>query len=312
MARTGLSATACGGRIFVLGGHDGETTTKTFETFTPNTDDKTPDAWCDRGEWCEMPHMLARRAYLTADVLGKQVFAVGGSADGRMLNTVEVFDIKQNCWAHWFTMPPMQTKRTLHGSAVGDGKLFICGGCDGIRDMATCECYDPGSNSWEWKDRMEVGRSDLAVAAAGGSLYAIGGQNRLQEDGPRAHATVEVFNFYSERWSSGLPLHVGRIGLTAATIKDDDGLETIYVCGGSDGTDVLATVECYDLQTCQWIEAPSMNVPRLGHASVVVNNRLYVIGGSDGKVPLDTFECFDPVLQKWGPLQKIGVGADDS
>jgi len=64
--------------------------------------------------------------------------------------------------------------------------------------------------------------------------------------------------------------------------------------------------------TCQWIEAPSMNVPRLGHASVVVNNRLYVIGGSDGKVPLDTFECFDPVLQKWGPLQKIGVGADDS
>jgi len=301
--RAGLAATVSDSRIYVCGGHDGESPVKSLQVFQPGPDIDSP------GVWSQMPAMLARRTYLQTVTCDGRIFAIGGSADGRTLNTIEVFDPAENAWGYWFTMPPMQTKRTLHGSAVGNGRVFVCGGFDGMRDMNTTECYDPRTNSWTTKSswNLKDGRSYLALCTCKGLIYAIGGQDRRRETGPRAHHSVEAFDLYSERWLEATPLETGRLGLTASHLVHPDGEDYVYACGGSDGSDVLASVERFNVREGTWNPAPPMSTPRLGHAAAVVNNKLYVIGGYDGKEPLDTFECFDPELGQWGPAMKFGT-----
>jgi len=236
------------------------------------------------------------------------MFAIGGSADGRTLNTIEVFDPLQATWNNWFNMPPMQTKRTLHGAAVGNGRIFVCGGYDGMRDMNTTESYCPVTNVWltnkSWN--LAQARSYLALCACKGSIYALGGRDRKRDSGPRAHLSVECFDLYSESWVPAPDMQTGRLGLTASHLAHPDGDDYVYACGGSDGADVLCSVERYNIREGCWSAAPPMGTPRLGHAAAVFNNKLYVIGGTDGKEPLDTFECFDPDVGQWGPRIRIG------
>lgn len=302
-ARAGLCACTADGRIFICGGHDGESPLKTLQVFEPGPDYDSP------GIWSEMPPMLARRTYLQTVALEGRIFAIGGSADGRTLNTIEVFDPVQNAWGYWFNMPPMHIKRTLHGAAVGQGRLFVCGGFDGMRDMNTTECYDPRTNTWTTKScwNLETGRSYLALCECKGTIYAVGGQDRRMQEGPRAHPSMEAFDLYSERWLTMPTMENGRLGLTADWLEHPDGEIYVYACGGSDGSDVLSSVERFNVREQTWHAAPPMSTPRLGHAAAVLNNKLYVIGGYDGKEPLDTFECFDPGLDKWGPPMKIAV-----
>lgn len=298
--RSGMAATVVKGKVYIMGGHNGDTPLKLTEVFVPG------EHLDSRGTWRRLPPMQARRTHCSASTLGDMVYVIGGSADGRTLNTFEVFDPARGEWAVWFTKPPMQTKRTMHASAVADGRLFVCGGSEGIRDLAILEEFDLTTGTWIFRDKMASARSYFAMAATGSNLYAIGGQDRRQEETPRAHCMVERFDLYSERWFEAAPLLQGRVGACAATLTCADDLEYIFVCGGSNGEDVLASMDRFDPRANVWVETPPMNVARVGHAVAVVDNRLYVFGGFDGKEPLDTFECFDPKLNRWGPALKIG------
>jgi len=92
------------------------------------------------------------------------------------------------------------------------------------------------------------------------------------------------------------------------TLVGEFGEEVVYVCGGSDGEEVLASVECYvaNGEGGAWTAAPPMSTPRISHGAVALRNRLYVFGGSDGQTPLDTFECFDPKEGRWSPPVRMG------
>lgn len=299
--RGGLAAAVVNGKVYVVGGHTGETPLKLLEEFEPGPDVDSP------GAWRRLPPMLARRTYCTANALDGMVYVVGGSADGRTLNTFEVFDTRRGEWAMWFTKPPMQIKRTLHASAFLGERLFVVGGFDGLRDLTLLEEFDSKSNSWRWASYMDRGRSYFSLVAHGEKMYAIGGQDRAKKEGPRAHRAVDRFELYSENWYECAPLLTGRVGCASVVLTCEDGLEYIFACGGSDGDGALASVERYDPRENVWVEAPPMNVQRLGHAAVVVKNRLYAIGGFDGKEPLGTFECFDPEEYKWGPPLPMGT-----
>lgn len=245
------------------------------------------------------------KRYLSAVVHEKKLYVIGGQADGRMLNSMEVFSPQDSTWATWFQCPPMQTKRSLHGAAVAEGKIFVIGGFDGMRDLATCEWYDSANLAWNWADRMSVGRSYFACAATKTRIYAIGGQDRLSHT-DRVHKTVEAFELYSDRWFPMPELSKSRLGAAAAVLTNENGQTVIYVCGGSDGVDVLTSVEVFNEETEEWSQAPPMNTPRLSHVAVVIDNKLYVLGGSDGVNPVDTFEVFDPVEGQWSLVMKMG------
>jgi N-acetylneuraminic acid mutarotase len=253
-----------------------------------------------------MPAMLARRSYPACVVAGCQAVICGGSADGRVLNTIEAFDTDQESWDMWFTMPPMQMKRTLFGAVVGDGKLVVCGGFDGIRDLTSVEMYDFEGSSWHRLPSLDSGRSYLALVSDNRYIYAIGGQERTRDNGPRAFQQVDLLDMQSEVWLPGVPMLNNRLG-HAAALLEQGGSKFIYVCGGSDGLDTLNTMERFNISEQIWENLPPMGVPRLGHAAAVVRGRLYVIGGYDGQEVLDTFECFDPASGCWGPILPMGA-----
>uniref|UniRef100_A0A7S1F9I8 Uncharacterized protein n=1 Tax=Noctiluca scintillans TaxID=2966 RepID=A0A7S1F9I8_NOCSC len=310
IGRAGLGAVSHGDAIFLVGGHNSAGPLRKLERFVPDPG-KTRG-----GTWDALPDMLARRSYLAAVGVASRIFAVGGSADGRALNTIESFCPSGVEWEHWFQMPPMQTKRTLHAAAMGQDTLFVTGGFDGTRDMATTECYDPATNTWKWKDVMNVKRSYHAMCPASyvdergerhSCLYSLGGQNRLDEHGLRALDSVEAFDLHSERWYDKAPLPEGRLGAAAGTLVDALGEEWIYVCGGSNGDETLCTAVRYHVRTNGWSDAPPMAKQRLGHVAAVQGNKLYVFGGFDGTEALDTFEVFDPIEGCWGSLLKMGV-----
>mmetsp|Transcript_75384 Transcript_75384/g.157097 ORF Transcript_75384/g.157097 Transcript_75384/m.157097 type:complete len:326 (-) Transcript_75384:22-999(-) len=299
--RSGLAAAVVHDTVYLAGGHSGESPLKLFEAFEPSGDPE------DRGDWKKLEPLLARRAYCSAAVHGDSVFIIGGSADGRSLNTIEVYDSAKREWADWYTRMPMHVKRTLHQSCVAKGRLFVCGGFDGMRDLASMEELDLTSHSWKWSTQMERPRSYFALCSCGDDLYAIGGQDRRgHEDDPRAHSSVDRFELFSELWFPAAPLLRGRVGCAAATLLLD-GKPHIFVCGGSDGSETLTSMERYDPVANAWVEVAPMSQHRLGHAVAVVENRLYAIGGFDGKEPLGNFECYDPDQDRWTSPAKMGA-----
>lgn len=305
-SRTGLAAVPVGRRIFLLGGDSGRSASRVVESFEPASQND------ERGEWRQLPPMRARRAHLAAAALRDKIFAIGGGADGRILNTVEAFRIGGAAWDDWDSLPPTLVRRTFHSAWAANDLIFVCGGFDGTRDLASCEVYDPKTNWWKLVDNMTSARSCFALVQMGGHLYAIGGQDRLQRNAPRAHSSVERFDLFAELWSPVQDLSCGRIGPAAGLLLDSDGEEYLYVCGGIDQDgEVTASVERLGALSEAWFPMPPMNQPRWGHTAAVVENKLYVIGGSDSRGTVDTFECFDPEVGHWGPTLTLGALPDE-
>lgn len=305
IGRAGLAAVTLGQQIVVLGGHNGTEPLRTIEVFQPENPESR-----DTG-FNEITPMLARRSYLAAAELGGRIIAIGGSADGRVLNTMEAMDVENDELSMWFCMPSMAIRRTLLGAASNDGKLYACGGFDGIRDLATAEMYELESNTWHRIMDMKMGRSYLACVAVGNFILAIGGQERRSEGGPRAFQTVEVFDLWSERWNPGVDMLYPRLGHAATTLVDENGEEFVYVTGGSNGSGVQKCVERFSVSQQVWEEVASMHTPRLGHAASVVNGKLYAIGGYDGQETLGTYECYDPKADQWDTPVRMHVPEEE-
>lgn len=74
----------------------------------------------------------------------------------------------------------------------------------------------------------------------------------------------------------------------------------VYVVGGkNDGSNALATVECYSHDTGKWGSLPPMTTGRYGCAAAAVGGFLYVAGGHDGIKALSSVERFDPNTGRW-------------
>ena len=55
--------------------------------------------------------------------------------------------------------------------------------------------------------------------------------------------------------------------------------DTIYVCGGYDGTNHLSSVESYNVRTGHWTSVVAMNKPRCYVGACVLKGKLFVVAG---------------------------------
>ena len=56
--------------------------------------------------------------------------------------------------------------------------------------------------------------------------------------------------------------------------------DTIFVCGGYDGSMHLKSVECLNVRTGQWTSMTCMNIPRCYVGACVLKGKLFVVAGS--------------------------------
>jgi influenza virus NS1A-binding protein len=73
----------------------------------------------------------------------------------------------------------------------------------------------------------------------------------------------------------------------------------VWVIGGSDAWNCLASSEIYDPECNQWNNGPTLLTPRRGCGLAEFNGKLYAVGGSDGNHSLTSTECYEEDSQTW-------------
>jgi serine/threonine protein kinase/N-acetylneuraminic acid mutarotase len=244
--------------------------------------------------WVELPPLLQPRAAGAAAVVGDRLVVTGGvGANGRLLNTTEVFD--GNSWKLGAAIP---TPRQMLDAAADDKLVYAVGGTDGAADLPTVEAYDPAADSWTSLPALPQPRSDLGVAIADARLVAVGGLSAGQ-----ALKTVSVMDLATKTWA-GLPdMSTARHGMAVAAVE-----KSVYAIGGAtgaDGTQVTSTAEALKLAprklqpVSEWRSLSDAPTPRLMMAWTVLDDKIWIAGGMSHGNTLQIVQSYDPQTGAW-------------
>ncbi len=271
-ARSGLTASALNGRIYVIGGYNGNGLgyLSLNEEYDPTTD-----------TWQKKAPMPTPRSLLASVALNGKIYVIGGYNSQKIeLSENEAYIPSVDAWQK---KAPMPTPRDGLGLAVTNGKIYAIGGWDGNRYIAVNEEYDPTKNTWQKKASMPTPRDGLGLAVANGKIYAIGGINNSGY-----LSTNEMYDPIKNTWQKKAPMPTPRNNLAVAAVG-----QKIYAIGGWN-IENLNNNEEYDPETNTWKKIVTMPTPRVFLSSAVSDDKIYLIGGYNGTSDLVTNEMFDP------------------
>src|SRR5438445_9043007 len=157
------------------------------------------------------------------------------------------------------------------------------------------------SGTWTQKASMPAVRGEVAAAAVGDKLFAVGG-NLAGKALPRN----EQYDPAADRWQARAPLPQARDHLGVAALNGK-----IYTCGGFTSSvhqgagDVVFE---YDPSADSWRTLAPMKAPRAAVGVAVLDGKIHVIGGRGlDVVTVATHEVYDPATGTWSeaaPLPK--------
>ena len=96
------------------------------------------------------------------------------------------------------------------------------------------------------------------------------------------------------KWEQIASLNENRWFTNAVVYQD-----TLIVVGGSNGSNVLSSGECYLKVMNKWQAIPNLNCARSGHQLVVCDDYLYALGGWNFSSTLSSVEWFNSLVNKW-------------
>jgi N-acetylneuraminic acid mutarotase len=253
VARTEVAAAASGSRIAVVGGFlaDGATTARA-DLYDPAAD-----------TWARAPDLPAAVNHAAAATLAGRAVIAGGYAAGHASRGVFALDR-----ARWRALRPLPFVRAAAGAAALGGTLYVVGGV-GPNGLAR--------NALAWDGRRwqalpgPTPREHLAVAAARGRIYAVGGRTAGYDTNV---ATVESWKPGERRWRREPALPEARGGTGAAAVAG-----TLVSIGGEAPGGTLARVFAFDVTARRWTPLPDLPTPRHGLGVVAAGSTVYVIGG---------------------------------
>jgi non-specific serine/threonine protein kinase len=259
-ARQEVASTVADGVVWVLGGVVGNSSTAKVEGYDPAID-----------TWKSGPDLPVPLHHAMAVTYGRDIFVMGGWVpDGGNLTAQtsnRVFALRGN---RWVEQPPMNAPRAAGAAAVVGNRLVVVGGQANGQLVGTTEIFD--GTRWIRAPGMPTPRDHLTAVADDRFVYAIGGR-ALTSD--RNLGAFERFDPATGKWTSGPAMSTPRGGLGAAIVNGK-----VFAVGGETPTQVLGTVEAFDLDTgTAWSPVPPMRTPRHGVAVQAVGPSLYAIDG---------------------------------
>lgn len=108
------------------------------------------------------------------------------------------------------------------------------------------------------------------------------------------------FNLQTESWEEIPPLmYLDSSGFLSVGHK-------LYVSGGQrlNGS-ILGNLHEFDALRGQWLQLPSMSVPRREHGFLACKQKLYALGGRSGRNVLDSAESFDLIQEAWSSIASL-------
>jgi hypothetical protein len=197
--------------------------------------------------------------------------------------------------AGWTRLADMPVALAKFGVAEINGQLVVAGGYD---TLTTVYLYDIAADQWRTGPSLPRGSDNLAMVAAGGRVYALGGE---------ARNAVQVYDPIANAWSSGPAIPTIRFASAVAVV---DG--RIHIAGGwnynNATTGSLATHDVFDTAVQTWAAAGSaapMPTARNAAGGAAIDGRFYVAAGrapgirSNDNTPLAALEIYTPGTNSW-------------
>ncbi|HKP18882.1 MAG TPA: kelch repeat-containing protein, partial [Gaiellaceae bacterium] len=170
----------------------------------------------------------------------------------------------------WRSLPPLPQPRAAAGAAVIAGKLYVVGGVGRSGLARQAFALDLHTRRWATIP-APTPREHLAVTAARGRLYALGGRTRGFDTNLSA---FEVWTPGTQRWRRLAPLPMPRGGTGAAVAAG-----SIVSVGGEAPPGTIASVYAYGLSGARWRRLPDLPTPRHGLGVAAIGSRVYALAG---------------------------------
>ena len=181
----------------------------------------------------------------------------------------------------------------------------------GTRDPRPHPAPTGSQEPLEWRQLAPVPtpRTEVAAAAAAGSIYVIAGF----AEGAGTVSTVEVYDIAGDSWSTGPSLPVAVNHGMAASVKGE-----VYAVGGYLGPGLSnPTSRAFVLRDGEWQELPRMPGARGAGGAARARGKLFVVGGvTPNGLATKTF-VYNPETDKWRTRrgmptdrQHLGVASD--
>lgn len=260
VARGEVAAAAMRDGIAVVGGFlaDGRSSRR-VDVYAPAT-----------GRWRRLPDLPGAVNHTFAAAWGGKLYVAGGYGAAGRLRTAWVFDA-----GRWRPLPRLPHALAAGGAAVVAGNLYLVGGVAGapdrsvlVRRVLVLDLAHPVR--WRFAPGP-TGREHLAVAAAAGSVYAIGGRSAGYDTNSRL---VQSWQPGNAKWQTRAALPEARGGAGAAAIGG-----TIVSVGGEAQSGTIGRVFAYDVSHDAWRRLPDLPTPRHGLAVAALGGRVFAIGG---------------------------------
>lgn len=258
-SRTEVAVAVVQGEIAVIGGL---------------TEDGAPSARVDayspaRDRWRRLPDLPVAVHHTMAASDGTCVFVVGGYGGplGAGARLRSAFVLERGTWR---PLPALPQPRAAGGAAVIAGKLYVFGGVGRSGLARQAFALDLKTRRWEQIPAPSP-REHLAVTAASGRLYALGGRTRGFDTNLR---TFEVWTPDARHWRRLPPLPQARGGTGAAVAAG-----SIVSVGGEAPSGTIASVYAFDLVRGRWRRLPDLPTPRHGLGVAAIGTRVYALAG---------------------------------
>ncbi|CAL4058787.1 unnamed protein product, partial [Meganyctiphanes norvegica] len=186
LPRPGRGVCNLDGKIYCIGGWNGQYGIKQCDRYDPQED-----------TWTTIAPLNIGRYQAGVAALDGIVYAVGGCDSWNCLNTAEAMDTAEDTWRF---IAPMATPRRGCGAAIFKGKLYVMGGSDGTQSLCTIEIYDPKTNTWRNGPSMTSCRANVGAAVVDGKLYVVGGFS-----GKNFLNSIEYLDPDTDEWTNFTP-----------------------------------------------------------------------------------------------------------
>ncbi len=198
----------------------------------------------------------------------------------------------------------MANARSEIHAATLDGRIYIAGGIGLFRVLDSCENFNIQTNSWADCAPLPRPLHHVAMAADNNSIFASGGYIALpfeQDEDASMFALDPAADSWTELAKAPHP-----IGQHAMVHNDGK----LYLVGGQNGSEDLATLWSYNISAKQWIELAPMPTARHSHAIAVSDEKLYVSGGRSAALgsEITIVEVYDFNNNSWETLPEMPKG----
>ncbi|XP_064604602.1 kelch-like protein 12 [Liolophura sinensis] len=225
-----VASEALNGRVYVIGGYDGQSRLSTVECL---------DLTSDEPVWMTVSSMQQRRGLAGVCVYKDSIYVCGGFDGFTRHTSMESYSPALDQWS---MLSGMAVGREGAGLVVAGDMIYCIGGYDGINLLDSVEKYDPSCQLWSSVTPMCTQRSGAGIAVVNDMIYVCGGY-----DGANHLSSVESYNIHTGQWLSVSHMIIPRCYVGACVLRGK-----LMVVAGYDGNTLLNSVECYDPLTDTW------------------------------------------------------------